>query len=435
METGYDIIFFWVARMIMLGLHLTDTEPFHTVYLSGPHPRPATARRCRKTKGNVVDPLGVIDETGADALRFAVIHGAAPGQDQRFGPAKLENARNFANKLWNATRFVVGRRPSTIPADAERRLPDERHLGPAERWIRSRAAATVVEVDAAIADFTFGEVTRSLYDAIWNEFCDWGLELAKARLADDSLPDEVSGGDLVDPGRGAGHVPAAAPPGHAVRDRGALGALATSCLATRTCSSWPAGRPPPSAIRSSSARSRHASTSSGDCAMRAPRRASSRAPGCTTEVVVPQAMGATFEALRPGLEVMARARPLRPSAGPRARSRPTQGPSRSSPGISRRSSCRSRILRRTMARPRDRARLEKELAEAEAWLVAARERLANEAFTSKAPPAVVEGARARESELADQVERLRERLARLRPDRGRILGPRVPAALLRWRPS
>ena len=112
METGYDIIFFWVARMMMLGLHLTDTEPFHTVYLSGlirdPH-----GQKMSKTKGNVVDPLGVIDETGADALRFALIHGSAAGQDQRFGTAKLENARNFANKLWNATRFVAGARPAS----------------------------------------------------------------------------------------------------------------------------------------------------------------------------------------------------------------------------------------------------------------------------------------------------------------------------------
>ena len=123
METGYDIIFFWVARMMMLGLHLTDREPFHTVYLSGLI-RDPYGQKMSKTKGNVVDPLGVIDESGADALRFALIHGATPGNDQRFGPAKLENARNFANKLWNATRFVVGARPASIAADAERRLPD-----------------------------------------------------------------------------------------------------------------------------------------------------------------------------------------------------------------------------------------------------------------------------------------------------------------------
>jgi valyl-tRNA synthetase len=138
METGYDIIFFWVARMMMLGLHLTGEEPFHTIYLSGLI-RDPLGQKMSKTKGNVVDPLGIIDEAGADALRFAVIHGAAAGQDQRFGPAKLENARNFANKLWNATRFVAGARPDTIDPGTERRVPDTALLGPAERWILSRS--------------------------------------------------------------------------------------------------------------------------------------------------------------------------------------------------------------------------------------------------------------------------------------------------------
>ena len=190
METGYDIIFFWVARMMMLGIELTGTEPFHTVYLSGLI-RDPEGQKMSKTKGNVVDPLGAIDESGADALRFAVIHGATPGNDQRFGVTKLEHARNFANKLWNATRYVVGARPSTIPDGAERRLPDDRYLGPAERWLRSRAAATVAAVDAAMADYAFGEVTRLLYDAIWSEYCDWGLELAKVHLADETLAPEA----------------------------------------------------------------------------------------------------------------------------------------------------------------------------------------------------------------------------------------------------
>ncbi len=190
METGYDILFFWVARMMMLGLELTDVEPFHTVYLSGLI-RDPLGQKMSKTKGNVVDPLGVIDESGADALRFALIHGATPGNDQRFGTAKLEHARNFANKLWNATRYVVGARPDTIPDDAERRLPDVRHLGPAERWLRSRAAATTEAADAAMASFTFGELTRILYDAIWSEYCDWGLEFAKIRLTDRDLDPAV----------------------------------------------------------------------------------------------------------------------------------------------------------------------------------------------------------------------------------------------------
>jgi valyl-tRNA synthetase len=189
METGYDIIFFWVARMMMLGYELTGEPPFHTVYLSGLIRDPYGAKMS-KTKGNVVDPLAMIDELGADALRFALVHGATPGNDQRFGRAKVENARNFANKLWNATRFVLGARPASIPEGSERREPDARRLGPGDRWVRSRAAAATGAVDRASAEYAFGEVTRVLYDAIWNEFCDWGIELAKVRLNDPSLPDE-----------------------------------------------------------------------------------------------------------------------------------------------------------------------------------------------------------------------------------------------------
>jgi valyl-tRNA synthetase len=188
METGHDILFFWVARMMMLGLHLTDAAPFHTVYLSGLI-RDELGQRMSKTKGNVVDPLEVMDEAGADALRFAVIHGATPGQDQRFGRQKLETGRNFANKLWNATRFVLGARPATIPAGATRHSPDATVLSSTERWIRSRAVAAVEAVDAAIAEYQLAEVTRALYDGIWSEFCDWGLELAKVRLGDGSLSD------------------------------------------------------------------------------------------------------------------------------------------------------------------------------------------------------------------------------------------------------
>ena len=215
METGYDIIFFWVARMMMLGIELVGEAPFHTVYLSGLI-RDPYGQKMSKTKGNTVDPLATIEEMGADALRFAVVHGATPGNDQRFGPAKVENARNFANKLWNATRFVLGARPATIPADAERRLPDATRLGPAERWVLSRAAATTAAVDKAMADYAFGEVTRILYEAIWNEYCDWGLELAKVRPQRRLAPGRRARGDVVGPGRGPGHVPAPAPPRDAV---------------------------------------------------------------------------------------------------------------------------------------------------------------------------------------------------------------------------
>src|SRR5664280_1300666 len=117
LETGYDIIFFWVARMMMLGIHFTDRPPFHTVYLHG-MVRDAIGKKMSKTTGNVVDPLEAIDVIGADALRFALINGTSPGNDQKFAQERLEAARNFANKLWNAARFVLGARPPSIAAAA-----------------------------------------------------------------------------------------------------------------------------------------------------------------------------------------------------------------------------------------------------------------------------------------------------------------------------
>ncbi len=111
METGYDILFFWVARMMMLGLFLTDVEPFHTVYLHG-LVRAQGGVKMSKTKGNVTDPVELIDEIGADAVRLALTTGTSAGSDQRLTMAKLDGARNFANKLWNAARFVLGSEPA-----------------------------------------------------------------------------------------------------------------------------------------------------------------------------------------------------------------------------------------------------------------------------------------------------------------------------------
>jgi valyl-tRNA synthetase len=411
METGYDIIFFWVARMMMLGLQLTDTEPFHTVYLSGLI-RDPLGQKMSKTRGNVVDPLGVIDESGADALRFALIHGATPGNDQRFGTARLEHARNFANKLWNAGRFVAGARPASIPETAERRTPDSRHLGPAERWLLSRAAATTEATDAAMAAFAFGEVTRILYEAIWSEYCDWGLELAKVRLSDPSLDEaerEATWWTLVevldtyvrllhpvmpfvtealwgalphrttDPGLlivarwpGVGERDVAAE-----REVGALIDLVTEIRNARASAKLPAG------------------------------------DWLETLVFVPVALGPTFEGLRPAVERLARARPLRRELTPEALEAATE------PGdlavIVAGGEVEGAIrpsASDTTAGALERDRLARDLVEAEGWLAAARERLANDSFVARAPAAVVEGARAREAELVDQVERLRDRLER-----------------------
>ncbi len=183
METAYEILFFWVARMMMLGEWLLGEPPFGTVWLGGIVRDPYGAKMS-KTKGNVEDPLATIDEMGADALRFALVHGLAPGADVRMSRAKLEGARNFGNKLWNAARFVLGARPIEVHETAPLTLPDAADLGPAERWILDRCAATIEAASRAHDAYQMGEVTRLLHEAIWSEYCDWYLELAKASLSD-----------------------------------------------------------------------------------------------------------------------------------------------------------------------------------------------------------------------------------------------------------
>jgi valyl-tRNA synthetase len=174
METAYEILFFWVARMMMLGLFLTGVEPFHTVYLHG-IVRDPYGQKMSKTKGNVVDPLAMITEIGADALRFALVSGNAPGVDQRLTQPKLDGGRNFTNKLWNATRFVLGARPDPLAEpDGEPSL--------AERWIRSRMAAAVERATRALDEHAPAEYVAVAYEVAWSDYCDWFLEMAKVDL-------------------------------------------------------------------------------------------------------------------------------------------------------------------------------------------------------------------------------------------------------------
>ena len=408
METGYDILFFWVARMMMLGLHLTDTPPFHTVYLSGLI-RDPYGQKMSKTKGNTVDPLGMIDELGADALRFALVHGTTPGNDQRFGRAKVENARNFANKLWNATRFVLGARPASIAAGSERTLPDRERMGPGDQWVLSRAAETVAAVDRAMAEYAFGEVSRLLYEAIWTGYCDWGIELAKVRLADERLSEAEREAtwwalvDALDTYLRLLHpvMPfltealwAAIP--HRAGDPGLL-------IVAR----WPgAGE------RATETEAQVEAILELIRGIRNARAEAHLEPKALLpmEVAVPAQLGTVFEALRPAIERLGRARPLE--------RRLTREALHADPGtltvIAGEIECRIHPVAQAGASETaalERARLERELAEAEAWLVAARERLANTAFMAKAPQAIVDGALAREAELAEQVERLRDRIS------------------------
>ncbi len=185
LETGYDILFFWVARMVMLGLELTGKLPFTHVYLHGLI-RTSDGEKMSKSKPEkVIDPLELIDTYGTDAVRFFLVTAGAPGGDVkmdakrvggRWRSERIEGARNFANKLWNATRFVLSRvsDPSVLTTEQPLSLPD--------RWILARLAQTVRDVRRLMEHFEYGEAGRLIYDFIWSDYCDWYLECAKVHL-------------------------------------------------------------------------------------------------------------------------------------------------------------------------------------------------------------------------------------------------------------
>jgi valyl-tRNA synthetase len=181
METAYDILFFWVARMIMMGLENTGEVPFHTVYLHGLI-RDEKGDKMSKSRGNVVDPVGIIEKYGTDALRFALCTGNSPGNDMKLSSQKLEGSRNFANKLWNAARFVVGNMDN-VEMKIQPGVPTTE-----DRWILSRLNRLIAEVTELNEDFQFGEALRRIYDFLWTEYCDWYIEIAKIRLRHDEGP-------------------------------------------------------------------------------------------------------------------------------------------------------------------------------------------------------------------------------------------------------
>ena len=176
--TGYDIITFWVSRMIFSGLEHMNEKPFSTVFIHG-LVRDAQGRKMSKSLGNGIDPLEVIGTYGADALRFALATGNSPGNDMRFSDEKMEAARNFANKLWNASRFV--RMNLTIDEIA---LPAEDKLAPEDKWILHGFNELAARVNANIEKYEVGVALGALYDFTWDVFCDWYIELAKARLTE-----------------------------------------------------------------------------------------------------------------------------------------------------------------------------------------------------------------------------------------------------------
>jgi valyl-tRNA synthetase len=180
--TGFDIIFFWVARMMMMGLHFMGDVPFRTVYIHG-LVRDERGQKMSKSKGNVIDPLELIDAYGTDALRFTICSLAGPGRDIKLGPARVESYRSFVTKLWNVARFCemnqVVPDPGFDPANATL---------PLNRWILDQANVAIAEATAALEIYRFDEYANAGYRFTWNQFCDWFVEFAKPVLLEGDTP-------------------------------------------------------------------------------------------------------------------------------------------------------------------------------------------------------------------------------------------------------
>ncbi len=213
METGYDILFFWVARMIMTSLIFANDIPFHTVYLHG-LVRDDQGRKMSKTTGNVIDPIALLDGAapeelsdyvrdqypaglpamGADALRFTLLTGSSPGNDMNLSLQRVEGNRNFTNKIWNATRFVTGK----LDAVPDLKLsPDKVEWSLADRWIYTRLNRTIKDIDRLFESYQYGEAGRQLYEFFWSEFADWYIEIAKGQMDQGGMPAYSAGWTLV----------------------------------------------------------------------------------------------------------------------------------------------------------------------------------------------------------------------------------------------
>lgn len=187
--TAFDILFFWVARMIMMGLKFMGDVPFHDVYIHA-IVRDAQGEKMSKSKGNVVDPLGMLDKFGTDAFRFTLAAFAAQGRDVRFSEERVEGYRHFVNKLWNAARFIMMNVEALSDDEVQtvkKRLGDSPSGGVTERWILSRLSDTADDVNNALGEYRFNEAAGSIYQFVWHEFCDWYIEMSKESIYSGSV--------------------------------------------------------------------------------------------------------------------------------------------------------------------------------------------------------------------------------------------------------
>jgi valyl-tRNA synthetase len=387
METAYEILFFWVARMMMLGLHLTDTEPFEVVYLHG-IVRDPYGQKMSKTKGNVVDPLEMISDIGADALRVALVSGNAPGVDQRLTQSKLTGGRNFTNKLWNAARFVLGSRPEPMAEPGPPSL--------AVRWIRSRLAEGTQQATQQLDALDISGYAATVYELAWSDYCDWFLEMAKVDLRRDGVTDAE---------RTATWSAAAESLGTLLRLLhplmpfvteeiwGALRELAPTATGDHPLlirADWPAP-----AVRDPEAESAYQDLAALVRGVRNLRTEAGTPAGAWVPLWIEPSgadAAATVTAGRPYVEALARARPIEVAdSGDR-------------PQMIATSPLGAAWLGTDTAAGDDRRR--RQLAELDANIARVRDLLGNEAFTARAPEAVVTKERARLAAMEEERRQL-----------------------------
>ncbi|MQL53043.1 valine--tRNA ligase [Desulfofundulus thermobenzoicus] len=394
--TGRDIIFFWVARMIFSGLHFMKQVPFREVFIHG-LVLDALGRKMSKSLGNGVDPIDVIESHGADSLRFMLVTGNTPGNDLRFHFERLDGARNFANKIWNASRFALMNLQDYDPAVA----PGREHHTLADRWILSRYQACVREVTDFMEAYELGEAARVLYEFIWSEFCDWYIELVKPRLyRGEDARDRACAQDVL-----------------ATVLRGIMELLhpfmpfITEEIWQRLPhegrtimqAPWPAYRPE---LRDEGAEGQMAVLMEVIRSIRHIRGEMNVPPGKTARVILVAADGNVRDLLQVGngyIQDLARCRV-------QIRGELTRVPPQSAHGVARGVEIYV-PLAGLIDIDREVARLQKELAAVEKDLARVRGKLKNEGFLAKAPAEVVEKEREKGEELSGKASAIRQRLA------------------------
>ena len=396
--TGFDILFFWVARMMMMGLHFMDQVPFRDVYIHA-LVRDAEGRKMSKSTGNVIDPIEMIDKYGCDALRFTLTAFAAMGRDIRLSEERIEGSRHFVNKLWNAARFALIHLPEAPPAPVDLARVEGLH----HQWILHRLEAVKEETEAALAGYRFNDMAHGLYSFLWSEFCDWHLELVKADMREEGPRKEAARYVLWTVLRELLVLLHPVMPFVSAEIWRALPGGAGEDIALER---FPPMRP---GCRKPEEAGRMAFLQEIITAVRTLRAELGIAPAKKPDCILrpaDAAQGELLERNRHMIEALARLGTLRIGRG-------VAIPKASASGVAQ--GCEVAVpLAGAVDPAAELARLDKELAALGKECAAVRMKLANPSFVERAPAAVVERERERERELADagsKLEALRRRFA------------------------